>query len=1409
MKNLKKVLALVLAFACAFTMFAGAAFTDAADINADNTEAVDLLTTLGIIKGYEDGSFDPEGTVTRAEMAKMIYTIRNGGNDDASAHIGNTTSFTDISGHWAEGYIKYLQNTGIVAGKSATKFDPDSQVTTTEAMKMALALAGYDEKNAGLTGINWATNTLTYATTYGLTDNVASSMTAGCARQDAAQILANCLGMTAVRYSSIVEDFVNDSKNGLSWGGDPISVGYKWMDLYTNVGTLIRIDGEELEIRMNTSDEKDSDSLHEQFQRVGTDYSALLGQKVKVLFNDGKTNDVIGVYAIPDNNVVIVNQNEIGVDAGKIVIDDDSYSVETDGILVIRNGEELNDRWKAGAFKDEQSADVITLIDTDDNNKIDTAYIKTVDVQKVTYVSSSQIIAGSKTYKFADDNIADGVAKDDWVIITKNLYNDNNDLEIAEVSTGSVSATKSKTDDNGNAWKQFQIGDTWYNEAAADSGKDINSNVKPGVDAEYVAVNGIVFYAAKTSAGADKLTDVLFVAYVGQDGLSNDQARVMYPNGDKETINLKNNYVVDQDGAVIAATRNNIDAGFYEYSKSGNTYELIELSIEDDYYGDFTYEGTDDLSDDAEQVAANKIADSADVIVWTADGEDVDFKHITGKQLKALVQKDGLDVVTTFSAGAADEIDESVMGYFTSDVDGLNRASVLAVEYNGKGALGTIFDDISSNANYGFITKSAVKVENGMIRFTVWTGTDNVEVYAEKSREGDFAKGTIVGYTDIVEEDGRNVMTDANAILLGDGVLAGSITGVNTAADTIENTIDAEDDLDAYSTVLYVDSKAGTGIADGKATVANSQKVNRTTYYATNLLVYNTEVAVIDVNEIAGSTYNAYTLPGTIEGLTDVQWLNTRTNDTDEGKAYYGAIMQLSFYADEAGKLTLTGVADIESNDNDGTVVLNYKAGYNKFDSLIVMNNVAGSIDGDVSTGSNVGTGDYTLFMPAATTGAGYTATVTVGGQDRIVNAKTGDNFNMTVTLDKAVAAGKTVTVTIADSNLVNSPIVFVIGEGQTSATKQISVILNSDDQIAVPTVVETNAVYATTFANNNFKVSGIAGADEYTVVLENTTTAADKDVAGKAQTITAKLEKNGEQMSETDYDVFATRNKGIVTVNVTAKDAAGNTVTLTGTPVQFGNATTAAGKNFTFTMPASNVTITIDSAAAANTQYNLSQADDLDGTKTLEDLGYTGTTNENSKLTVTLAPAAGAVNEGTNVAVTAAISAIDANNYIKVTLTAGNRDLEYVLTNGTLTADRSFTLTADTNVTLKSIEKLAAPKITSVALVDQNDNPIVTGGSYATTDKLIVTFDQAMDTSVTVANSLFTVGGTGTGALSAGTWSEDGKQLTFTTSTAVAEDDTLTPVVATLVSADGVPVSAEQVITIHAEGTAPTFVGA
>ena len=106
--NLKKVLALVLAFACAFTMFAGAAsHSDKADIKVDHRSCGHALVSLGVVQGYEDGSFKPNGTVTRAQMAKMIFTIMHGGNSDAAkAYTSLPTKFTDlptdIGSHWAQ-----------------------------------------------------------------------------------------------------------------------------------------------------------------------------------------------------------------------------------------------------------------------------------------------------------------------------------------------------------------------------------------------------------------------------------------------------------------------------------------------------------------------------------------------------------------------------------------------------------------------------------------------------------------------------------------------------------------------------------------------------------------------------------------------------------------------------------------------------------------------------------------------------------------------------------------------------------------------------------------------------------------------------------------------------------------------------------------------------------------------------------------------------------------------------------------------------------------------------------------------------------------------------------------------------------------------------------------------------------
>ena len=166
MKKLKKIAALTLAAACAATVCAGAAFTDQSDIKVDS-KVIDTLVEKNVIKGYENGSFQPNETVSRAEMAKMIYVLRtNGGTDAATYAEKMSTDFNDVNNHWASGYIKYCYAYGIVAGKSSTVFAPDAPVTTVEAAKMLLVYSGVDAAQGGLTGAQWKANTMKLAIEY-------------------------------------------------------------------------------------------------------------------------------------------------------------------------------------------------------------------------------------------------------------------------------------------------------------------------------------------------------------------------------------------------------------------------------------------------------------------------------------------------------------------------------------------------------------------------------------------------------------------------------------------------------------------------------------------------------------------------------------------------------------------------------------------------------------------------------------------------------------------------------------------------------------------------------------------------------------------------------------------------------------------------------------------------------------------------------------------------------------------------------------------------------------------------------------------------------------------------------------------------------------------------------------------
>ena len=205
MRNLKRALSLALASVMVLSMMvigAGAAslddFSDKDEIV--NTEAVTVLTTLNVINGKDDGSYDPTGIVTRAEMAKIICVILNGGNDPALG-ASSTHTYTDTVNHWAEAYIEYCTQLGIVAGKGDGTFDPNGTVTATEAAKMLLVALGYNASYEGMVGANWAVSTNVLANQNKLYGGLSIDVDAGLTRDNAAQMAYNALNCEMVAYT--------------------------------------------------------------------------------------------------------------------------------------------------------------------------------------------------------------------------------------------------------------------------------------------------------------------------------------------------------------------------------------------------------------------------------------------------------------------------------------------------------------------------------------------------------------------------------------------------------------------------------------------------------------------------------------------------------------------------------------------------------------------------------------------------------------------------------------------------------------------------------------------------------------------------------------------------------------------------------------------------------------------------------------------------------------------------------------------------------------------------------------------------------------------------------------------------------------------------------------------------------
>ncbi|MDO4372240.1 MAG: S-layer homology domain-containing protein [Clostridia bacterium] len=414
MSTLKKILALSLALAMILSVSVFAGYTtdsykDAAAIDKDAAEAVELLYALDIMTGDEKGNFNPNATITRAEVAKMIYVILNKGNDDKAATYAAAQLFTDVpSTAWYAGYINYLAALGLVSG-SEGKFYPTAAVKTAEAAKMLLTAIGYNATDRQYVGANWAKNVLSDASIVGLLSGYKADINGAAPRQWVAVMFKNAL-MDAWTYETVVPAGFNGIFNAAASSAF-IKFGKKYYNLYDNEVYAIATPTAALDKVSKASNleyaakGKVLFSDGEEFKSTGLGYMDL-GQKYRVIARGDKALSVRPVTSVVADDVVANVSYKLSYATGENKVNNkyvftvadmearlnggeaDVLTVKygNNGKAVTKNAADVKSEIDAAGIRN----DAVRAIDKDGDGDIDYIIYTCVNYAEVTKVGESK-----------------------------------------------------------------------------------------------------------------------------------------------------------------------------------------------------------------------------------------------------------------------------------------------------------------------------------------------------------------------------------------------------------------------------------------------------------------------------------------------------------------------------------------------------------------------------------------------------------------------------------------------------------------------------------------------------------------------------------------------------------------------------------------------------------------------------------------------------------------------------------------------------------------------------------------------------------------------------------------------------------------------------------------------------------
>ena len=552
MRNLKRTLSLVMAMALIVGMMVVSAsavssdFNDSAEIT--NTEAVDVMTAIGVFEGTDKGAFNPTGILTREQAAKIVAVMLLG-EEDASKLTTNSTTFKDVAANrWSAGYIGYCVQQGILAGTGNGNFDPEGELTGLAFAKMMLVALGYDAKVANYVGNDWAINVAADAVNAGIAPKgivLADAMT----REQAAQMAFQTLTADTVYYTNKGTTVIgSDGMQVIVGASAPVKVANSTTDDYRTVkGDKDEVQQfcekyfSDLTLNSNNHDDfgRPSDQWKNGTKEIGTYAStadASYSEKVssKTLYSDlgldktttvdvtedGKAN---GTFTIEKGN----SDDELGgngVLVEAFVDNDDNvtlvvintYVGEISKVTAAKDGDDRYVTVDGKKFETEsfEKDDVVlyTMADGEIQTMTLAEVVEGVEVTKTT--GDSSFVADGETYKYSAKMSNKGDVKVDSVL---DLYLDSYGYVIkVDVSKASsdyayvvnTGADEGRYDDESSYYAKLLLADGTVVEAEVDEdclkGDDFDAKKKeldklPGYIVEY-SKNSKDIYTIKTAS---------------------------------------------------------------------------------------------------------------------------------------------------------------------------------------------------------------------------------------------------------------------------------------------------------------------------------------------------------------------------------------------------------------------------------------------------------------------------------------------------------------------------------------------------------------------------------------------------------------------------------------------------------------------------------------------------------------------------------------------------------------------------------------------------------------------------------------------------------------------------------------------------------------------------------------------